>query len=82
MSRPLRILFPGAWYHMMNRGAGYRAIFRDPSHYKIFLSLLGELDETYGFETHAYCLLSNHYHLLIRTPRVNLDRAMRHLNGI
>ena len=82
MSRPLRILYPGAWYHVMNRGAGNRPIFRDSSHYKMFLSLLGELDETFGIETHAYCLLSNHYHLLIRTPRANLDRAMRHLNGI
>ena len=82
MARPLRILFPGAWYHVMNRGAGYREIFRNPQHYRIFLTLLRDLDGTFGIETHAYCLLSNHYHLLLRTPRGNLDRAMRHLNGI
>ena len=82
MSRPLRILYPGAWYHVMNRGAGYRAIFRNPNHYKMFLSLLGDLNETFGIETHAYCLMPSHYHLLVRSPRGNLDRAMRHLNGL
>ncbi|HUK55525.1 MAG TPA: hypothetical protein VLY20_02595 [Nitrospiria bacterium] len=46
MARPLRILYPGAWYHVMNRGAGYRLIFRKPAHSKMFLSLLGELYET------------------------------------
>lgn len=82
MARPLRILYPGAWYHVMNRGAGYRLIFRNPHHYKMFLSLLGDLDETFGIETHAYCLMPSHYHLLLRSPRGNLDRAMRHLNGV
>jgi hypothetical protein len=55
MARPLRIFYPGAWYHVMNRGAGYRFIFRKPAHYKMFLSLLVDLHETFGIETHAYC---------------------------
>ena len=82
MARPLRILYPGAWYHVMNRDAGRRVIFRNPNHYKIFLSLLGDLHETFGIETHAYCLMPSHYHWLVRSARGNLDRAMRHLNGL
>ena len=82
MSRPLRIEYEGAWYHVMNRGAGRRQVFHGPAEGRIFLDLLGELDETFGVETHAYCLLGNHYHLLLRTPRGNLGRAMRHLGGL
>jgi REP element-mobilizing transposase RayT len=82
MSRPLRIEYEGAWYHVMNRGAGRRQVFRGPAEGRLFLDLLGELDETFGVETHAYCLLGNHYHLLLRTPRGNLGRAMRHLGGL
>jgi REP element-mobilizing transposase RayT len=82
MSRPLRIEYEGAWYHVMNRGAGRRQVFRGPAEGRLFLDLLGELDETFGVETHAYCLLGSHYHLLLRTPRGNLGRAMRHLGGV
>lgn len=82
MSRPLRIEYPGAWYHVMNRGAGRRAIFASDDDRRLFLSLLGELDETFAVETHAYCLLGNHYHLLLHTPRGHLGRAMRHLGGV
>ncbi len=82
MARSLRIEFPGAWYHVMNRGAGRRAIFKTDSHRRLFLDLLGELDTTFRTETHAYCLLDTHYHLLLRTPEGNLSRAMRHLNGL
>ena len=82
MSRPLRIEFPGAWYHVMNRGAGRKHIFRQPDHRNVFHDLLGETYSLYGWEIHAYCLMDNHYHLLIHTPRGNLGRAMRHLNGL
>ena len=82
MARPLRIEFPGAWYHVMNRGAGRRSIFREEQHYELFLTLLEVLGERFGIETHAYCLMGNHYHLLLRTPRGGLGRGMRHLDGV
>ncbi|GJL80366.1 MAG: hypothetical protein NPINA01_33550 [Nitrospinaceae bacterium] len=82
MSRPLRIEFPGAWYHVMNRGAGRKNIFRQPDHRKLFQDLLMETRSAFDWEVHAYCLMDNHYHLLIHTPLGNLGRAMRHLNGV
>lgn len=82
MPRPLRIEYPNAWYHVMNRGAGRRKIFRNDHHREIFLSCLEEASEMFGIEIHAYCLMDNHYHLLIRTPNANLSRAMRHINGV
>ena len=82
MSRPLRIIYPGAFYHIMNRGAGYGEIFDNDLHRQIFLELLGELHETFKVNIHAYCLMDNHYHLLLETPLANLSRAMRHLNGV
>jgi REP-associated tyrosine transposase len=82
MSRPLRIEYPGAWYHVMNRGARYQDIFLNNDHYELFLKLLCELFEDYGMEVHAYCLMKNQYHLLCHTPLGNLGRSMRHLNGV
>ena len=82
MARPLRIVFEGAWYHVMNRGAGRRAIFPTDEHRETFLALLGEMAGTFGVEVHAYCLMSTHYHLLLHTRRGNLSDALRHLNGI
>ncbi len=82
MSRPLRIEFPGAWYHVMNRGAAYQDIFIIDAHRFLFFDLMGEIRNLFGAECHAYCLMRNHYHLLIHTPRANLGRGMRHLGGI
>ena len=82
MSRPLRIEYPGAWYHVMNRGAGRRQVFKTNTQRRYFLSLLGDCWERYDAEWHAYCLMGNHYHLLVRTPQGNLQRIMRHLNGV
>ncbi|MFP4240171.1 MAG: transposase [Rhodosalinus sp.] len=82
MARPLRIEFEGAWYHVMNRGAAGRAVFRSDEQRQLFLDLLADLHDRFGVETHAYCLLDNHYHLLLRTPNANLSRAMRHLDGV
>ena len=82
MARPLRIEFPGAWYHVMNRGAGRRAIFREEEHYALFLDLLETLAVRFAVQTHAYCLMGNHYHLLLHTPRGGLGRGMRHLDGV
>ena len=82
MARPLRIEYEGAWYHVMNRGAGRRSIFPDRWLRRSFLGLVGDVHEMWGVEVHAYCLMGNHYHLLVRTPRANLGRAMRHLDGV
>lgn len=82
MSRPLRIEFNNAWYHIMNRGAGSRDIFLNNKERKMFLSLLSEITEIYSVEINSYCLMSNHYHLLVCTPLGNLSAAMRHLNSL
>ena len=82
MSRPLRIEYKGAYYHVMNRGAGRQDIFTHNDHRLIFLELLRESHEMFRAEIHAYCLMDNHYHLLISTPDGNLNRVMRHINGV
>lgn len=82
MSRPLRIEFDGAWYHVINRGTGRRKIFLDHYDRKKFFSLLNEIHEIWNIEIHAYSLMDNHYHLLAHTPNSSLSQAMRHLNGI
>jgi REP element-mobilizing transposase RayT len=66
----------------MNRGAGYQDIFNGDNHRQMFLDLLCALHETFQVNIHAYCLMGNHYHLLLETPLGNLSRAMRHLNGV
>lgn len=82
MSRPLRITYDGAWYHVMNRGLARNLIFFNNEHREIFIQLLAEINKRYQIEIHAYCLMNNHYHLLIRTPLGNISRAMRHLDGV
>ncbi len=82
MSRPLRIEFSGAWYHVMNRGRRRENIFLDSKDYQTFIELLQETDERWNIKIAAYCLMSNHYHLLVHTPAGNLSRCMRHINGV
>ena len=82
MARPLRIQYSGAWYHVMNRGTAHQFIYQTEKHRHFFLSLLAEVNLRYQAEIHAYCLMSNHYHLLLRTPLPNLNRIMRHIDGI
>lgn len=82
MARPLRIEFAGAWYHVMNRGAGRQRIFETDVQRKYFLSLLEQTHHRFDADWHAYCLMDNHYHLMLRTPAGNLQRIMRHLNGV
>ena len=82
MARPLRIEYPGAWYHVMNRGRRREKIFFDDIDYENFLEILESSHNLFEFEIHAYSLMSNHYHCLVRTPRGNLSRAMRHLDGV
>lgn len=82
MSRPLRIQYPGAIYHVMNRGNARQAIFKNPGHYELFLRCLAETIEMWELKLHAFSFMPNHYHLLIETPLGNLSRAMRHLNHV
>jgi putative transposase len=82
MRRPLRISYPGAWYHVMNRGLGFKILYDNNKHREMFLDLLSETYEQFELEIHGYCLMDNHYHLLARTPLGNLSRAMRHINGV
>jgi len=83
MSRPLRIEYAGALYHVLNRGADRKAIFLDPANDRaIFLGILGEAAQLWKIRVHAFSLMSNHYHLLVETPVANLSHAMRHIDGV
>ncbi len=82
MSRPLRIEFKNAWYHVMNRGASRRRIFQTDEQRAYFLTLLSHTSERFDADWHAYCLMDNHYHLMLHTPAGNLQRIMRHINGV
>ena len=82
MSRPLRIEYTGAWYHVMNRGRRFESIFSDEQDYVLFIDLLIEISEMWNVRSAAYCLMPNHYHLLVQTPDGNLSRCMRHLNSV
>jgi len=82
MARSLRIEYPGAIYHIMSRGNGQQDIYLEDSDRVVFLKTLAATIERFGWQCHAYCLMSNHYHLVIETPEPNLARGMRQLNGI
>jgi len=82
MSRPLRIEYQDAYYHVLNRGRGRQVIFNDEEYFGEFLHTLSEVHDRFGMQIHAYCLMSNHYHLLVKTPEGNLQRCMRHVNGV
>lgn len=82
MSRPLRIEYSGAWYHVMNRGRRSERIFHGRKDYQAFVQLLGDTSEMWNLRVSAYCLMPNHYHLLVQMPVANISRAMRHLNGV
>jgi REP element-mobilizing transposase RayT len=81
VARLLPIELPGAWYHVVNRGARNRPVFRATADRDDFLRLVAEIRARFAVECHAYCLMDSHYHLLVRTPRPNLDRAMNRLDG-
>ncbi len=82
MARQLRLEFPGALYHLTARGNAREAIYRDEVDRKLFVALLGQEIEQQGWQCYAYCLMDNHYHLLIETPELNLSRGMRRLNQV
>ena len=82
MSRPLRPQYPGAIYHLTSRGNARQRIFFDDTDREMFLKILLQVVSRYGWLCHAYCLMDNHYHLLVETPKGNLALGMRQLNGI
>ena len=81
MTRPLRIEFEGAFYHLTSRGNARQAIFLEQSDRRHLLELLAQCVDRYHWLCHGYCLMDNHYHLLVETPIPNLSKGMRHLNG-
>lgn len=82
MARPLRLEFPDATYHVTSRGNAQNAVFLDDEDRELFFVCLGKVVVRFGWLCHAYCLMDNHYHLLIETPEGNLSLGMRQLNGI
>ena len=82
MARPLRIEYAGAVYHITSRGNARKPIFRDDKDRDSFFEILTSVTKRYNWLCHAYCLMDNHYHLIIETPDANLSRGMRQLNGV
>lgn len=82
MARPLRIEFSGALYHLTSRGDRREDIFLDDADRAMFLDVLAEVCDRFRWVCHAYCLMSNHYHLLIETREPTLAKGMRQLNGV
>src|SRR5882672_2677179 len=81
MPRQLRIEYPGALYHLMNRGDRREPIFKDDLDRQRFLVTFGQVCEKTGWQVHAYCLMPNHFHLVIETPQANLVAGMKWLLG-
>jgi len=82
MARPLRIEFTGALYHVTARGDRREAIYEDDGDRESFLDILGDVIDGWNWVCHAFCQMTNHYHLVIETPDGNLSKGMRQLNGV
>ncbi|HMR09785.1 MAG TPA: transposase, partial [Polyangiaceae bacterium] len=82
MSRPLRIEFPGAVYHVTSRGDRREAIYRDDDDRVRHLDVIAQGLDRFDARVLAYCLMGNHYHLVLRTGQPNLSALMRHINGV
>ena len=82
MARKLRVQYPGAIYHLMNRGDRLEAIFIDDVDRHLFLETLGEACEKTDWQVHARCLMSNHFHFVTETPRGNLVAGMEWFFGV
>ncbi|MEE9122460.1 MAG: transposase [Syntrophobacteria bacterium] len=80
MARPLRIQYPGAWYHVTCRGNERGPIYQDDKDKKRFLTTLEESVEAFHVEVHCYTLMSNHFHFLLKSPEANLSRFMQRFN--
>ena len=82
MARPLRIEYAGAVYHITSRGNERKPVFKGDQDRINFLNTLQHVNKRCNWICHAYCLMDNHYHLLIETPEGNLSVGMRQLNGV
>lgn len=82
MTRPLRLEFPGALYHVTSRGNRRNPIYRDDADRRAWLDVLGRVCERHHFVVHSFCQMTNHYHLLVETVEANLSQGMRQLNGV
>jgi putative transposase len=82
MSRPLRLEFAGAIYHVTSRGDRREAIYRDDEDRHAQLAVVGQAMERFDAQVLAYCQMGNHYHLVLHTRQANLSRTMRHINGV
>ena len=82
MGRPLRLEFSGALYHVTSRGDRQEDIYESDDDRVLFLNVFGEVCKSYNWVCHGYCLMTNHYHILIETPDANLSQGMRQLNGV
>jgi putative transposase len=82
MARPLRIAYPGALYHLTSRGNARQPIFLDDGDRRLFLHHLGEVVGRSRWRCRAFCLMTNHYHLLVETPEANVSRGMQRLNSL
>lgn len=81
MARPLRIEYPGAFYHVTSRGNERGTVFQSNRDREKYLSYVESAHERYGAVVHTYCLMGNHYHLLLETPRGNLSKILQYING-
>ena len=82
MARPLRIEYPGAIYHVTSRGDRREDIYLDDEDRWQWLEIFGVVCERFNWRCHAWCLMSNHYHIVIETVDGNLSKGMRQLNGV
>ncbi len=82
MARKLRVQYPGAVYHLLSRGDRREPIFKDDADRSLFLDTLGETCAKTGWQVHAWCLMPNHFHLVVETPGPNLVTGMKWLLGV
>ncbi len=82
MSRPVRIEFPGACYHVTSKGTKGQIVFKDKEDKAIFLNVLDNVVARFGWLLHSYVIMDEHYHLVVEVPEANLSRGMRQLNGV
>jgi REP element-mobilizing transposase RayT len=81
MARKLRVQYPGAIYHVMNRGDHSEIVFGDRRDLELFLATLAEACARTDWQVHSFCLMSNHFHIVLETPRANLADGMKWLMG-
>ena len=82
MSRPVRIEFPGAVYHVTSRSKDNRTVFKDKEDKGAFLNVISNVVDRFGWLIHSYVLMKDHYHLVVEVPDANLSKGMRQLNGV